>query len=73
MNRLSEDLRQQISQQKGVTNGPDASLITKNQPITESSPHSNDLLRSKTTSDDAFNSRHSGSLDTDVRHRFIKL
>ncbi|CAG2256443.1 unnamed protein product [Mytilus edulis] len=65
MNRLSENLTQQISQQRGVISGPDTPLVTRTQPITESSPHSNDLLRSKTANDDALNSRHSGPLAPD--------
>ncbi|VDH94579.1 Hypothetical predicted protein [Mytilus galloprovincialis] len=65
MNRLNENLTQQISQQRGVISGPDTTLVTRTQPITESSPHSNDLLRSKTANDDALNSRHSGPLAPD--------
>ncbi|CAC5361131.1 unnamed protein product [Mytilus coruscus] len=64
MNRLSEILRQQISQQKGVVSVPDTPLFTRTTHVGESSPHSNNVLRSRIASDDALYNRHSGSLAT---------
>ncbi|XP_076106740.1 uncharacterized protein LOC143075260 isoform X2 [Mytilus galloprovincialis] len=68
MNRLSENLRQQISQQKGVISVPDTPLFTKTTHVSKGQPDSNDLLRSRTASDDALYRKHSDSIAATDQH-----
>ncbi|CAC5361130.1 unnamed protein product [Mytilus coruscus] len=66
MNRLKEDLKQQISQHRSVSSATDSPSLTQTSQINESSPHTRmetqDLSHSITNSDDAAQSRPTGSL-----------
>lgn len=68
MNRLSENLRQQESQQKKNISVTDTPLFTKTALVSERSPHSNDVLRSRTASDDALYRKYSDSIAATDQH-----